>query len=278
MMMPWHAPLRWPTPPRSLPSPPPPSSALGPQHSLRDDGDGAAGAAGARGAAHAVHIVLGIGGDVVVNHHVHLEGGRGGATSTERKEGSLQRQEDVQAAQPCQHEQWLPQHAQERAPRSPPTEGMSRPRDATSVAMRMLRSPACTHAARQAGAQPGRTVPTAASWSTLCCAHGVASARAPAPVLSQLDTGAACTGMPVGRRPCPVRRPWPTLNLLSAARRLGWLICPWMGTAPKPRLRSISASLRVESQVRVKMIEVEPASSAAVRQGASNGQSERRHC
>ena len=25
--------------------------------------------------------------------------------------------------------------------------------------------------------------------------------------------------------------------------RLGWLICPWMGTAPKPRLRSCSAIL-----------------------------------
>ena len=29
----------------------------------------------------------------------------------------------------------------------------------------------------------------------------------------------------------------PVLNLLRAARRLGWDICPWIGTAPKPRLR-----------------------------------------
>lgn len=65
--------------------------------------------------------------------------------------------------------------------------------------------------------------------------------------------------------------PPPTLNLLSAARRLGWLICPWMGTAPKPRLRSISASLRVESQVRVKMMEVEPASSAGGSGGVQGG-------
>lgn len=46
-----------------------------------------------------------------------------------------------------------------------------------------------------------------------------------------------------------------------AARRLGWLIWPWMGTPPKPRLRSISAMRRVVSQVRVKMMVLAPASS-----------------
>ena len=45
----------------------------------------------------------------------------------------------------------------------------------------------------------------------------------------------------------------PLLNLLSAPRRLGWLMWPWMGTAPKPRLRSSSAMRRVDSQVRVKI-------------------------
>ena len=39
--------------------------------SLRDERDGAARAACAGGAAHAVHVVLGVGGHVVVYHHVH---------------------------------------------------------------------------------------------------------------------------------------------------------------------------------------------------------------
>ena len=53
----------------------------------------------------------------------------------------------------------------------------------------------------------------------------------------------------------------PALNLLSAPRRLGWLICPWMGSASKPRLRSCSASRRAASQVRVNTMNVAPASS-----------------
>ena len=53
----------------------------------------------------------------------------------------------------------------------------------------------------------------------------------------------------------------PALNLFSAPRRLGWLICPWMGSASKPRLRSSSASLRAPSHVRANTIAVAPASS-----------------
>ncbi len=54
-----------------------------------------------------------------------------------------------------------------------------------------------------------------------------------------------------------------TLNMLRAPRRFGWLIWPWMGTVPKPRLRSVSAILRVLSQVRAKIMTVEPASSVS---------------
>ncbi len=45
----------------------------------------------------------------------------------------------------------------------------------------------------------------------------------------------------------------PLLNLLSAPRRLGWLIWPWMGTPPNPRFLRISAIRLVLSQVLVKI-------------------------
>ena len=54
-----------------------------------------------------------------------------------------------------------------------------------------------------------------------------------------------------------------TLNMLRAPRRFGWLIWPWMGTVPKPKFRSVSAILRVLSQVRAKIMTVEPASSVS---------------
>ena len=59
------------------------------------------------------------------------------------------------------------------------------------------------------------------------------------------------------------KAPAHTLNLLSAPSRLGWLIWPWMGMAPKPRLRSASAILRVLSHVRVKIMQVLFASSVS---------------
>ena len=46
-------------------------------------------------------------------------------------------------------------------------------------------------------------------------------------------------GLPVATR--TLRSP--LLNLCRAPMRLGWLICPWIGTAPKPRLRSCRAIL-----------------------------------
>ena len=51
----------------------------------------------------------------------------------------------------------------------------------------------------------------------------------------------------------------PTLNLLRAPKRLGWLIWPWMGMAPNPRFRRVSAIFRVLSHVRVKIMHVDPA-------------------
>ena len=39
--------------------------------SLRDQGEGAPGSAGAGSAPHAVHVVLGVDGDVIIDHHIH---------------------------------------------------------------------------------------------------------------------------------------------------------------------------------------------------------------
>jgi hypothetical protein len=53
----------------------------------------------------------------------------------------------------------------------------------------------------------------------------------------------------------------PALNLVRDASRLGCVIWPWIGTAPKPRDLSISASCRQDAQVRTNTIAVDPASS-----------------
>ena len=53
----------------------------------------------------------------------------------------------------------------------------------------------------------------------------------------------------------------PALNLLSAPNRLGWLIWPWIGRASKPKFLSMRASFLVLSQVLVKIMKVDPASS-----------------
>ncbi len=64
-------------------------------------------------------------------------------------------------------------------------------------------------------------------------------------------------------RVCSLESMRRTLNLLRAPRRLGWLIWPWMGMAPKPRLRSANAILRELSHVRVKIMHVLVASSVS---------------
>ena len=51
------------------------------------------------------------------------------------------------------------------------------------------------------------------------------------------------------------------LNVGAHPRRLGCDMLPWMGTASKPSARSSSARRRVDSQVRVKIMAVQPASS-----------------
>lgn len=92
------------------------------------------------------------------------------------------------------------------------------------------------------------------------CKH---SQRGSVPGQGELTSFPSATGTPLSTdRAC-------TLNLFSAARRLGCDIWPWMGMAPKPRLRSINASLRVESHVRVKSIAVDPASSVQVQRRAA---------